>query len=127
MSQRLLQGSIVRAEIPDPQGRNLKLRPVLIYTPTDEIDPTGFIDVVAITTQVGSFPQDVSVPIPWQRGGHPRTTLNQPNEAICVWVARIPTGTVQTPVGRVPLKEMTQILCVLFRFQAPPSAEETST
>jgi mRNA-degrading endonuclease toxin of MazEF toxin-antitoxin module len=120
-----LQGSIVRAAIADPQGGNVKLRPVLIYTPTDEIEPTGLIDVVAITTQIGSFPADVSVQIPWQRGGHPRTTLNQPNEAVCIWAARIPTTSVLPPVGRVPLLEMTQILSILLRLQQPPTTPAT--
>jgi hypothetical protein len=95
----------------------------VIYTPTDEIDPAGMIDVVAITTQIGSFPADVSVPLPWMRGGHPKTTLNQPNEAICLWIARIPTSIVQPPVGRVPVKEMAQILFTLNQLAQPPVTE----
>ena len=115
----LQQGQIVRATIPDPQGRNWKRRPVVIVSDNDRI-AAGEIDVIAITTQVGSFAPEVSVALPWQRGGHPRTTLNQRGEAICVWTARVPAGEVEPPVGRVPLAEMTRILAILADLQAPP-------
>jgi mRNA-degrading endonuclease toxin of MazEF toxin-antitoxin module len=119
VSVALQQGQIVRATIPDPQGRNWKRRPVVIFSDAEAI-AAGEIDVIAITTQVGSFPPEVSVPIPWQRGGHPRTTLTQPNEAICVWTARISAADVEAPKGRVPLAEMTRILAILANLQAPP-------
>lgn len=120
MSVALQQGQIVRATIADPQGRNWKRRPVVIFSDAEAI-AAGEIDVIAITTQVGSFPPEVSVPIPWQRGGHPRTTLNQPNEAICAWTARISSSDVEPPKGRVPLAEMNRILAILANLQAPPS------
>lgn len=119
MNATLQQGQIVRATIPDPQGRNWKRRPVVIISDDDQI-AAGEIDVIAITTQVGSFPSEVSVPLPWQRGGHPRTTLNQPNEAICVWIARVTASDVETPKGRVPIAEMTRILVIVSALQAPP-------
>jgi mRNA-degrading endonuclease toxin of MazEF toxin-antitoxin module len=120
----LQQGQIVRAMIPDPQGRNWKRRPVVIVSDDTRI-AAGEIDVIAITTQAGSFPSEVSVPLPWQRGGHPRTTLNQRGEAICVWTARVTAEDVEPPVGRVPLAEMTRILTILADLQAPPPAPTT--
>ena len=120
MNAALQQGQIVRVAMPDPQGRNWKRRPVVIYTPTDEIAADGMIDVVAITTQVGTFPPEVSVPLPWQRGGHPRTTLTQRNEAICTWTGRVPITDAEPPIGRVPLAELTRILAILTSFLSPP-------
>lgn len=121
MNAALQQGQIVRATIPDPQGRNWKRRPVVIFSDAEAI-AAGEIDVIAITTQVDSFPPEVSVSLPWQRGGHPRTTLNQRGEAICVWTARVSAGDVEPPVGRVPLAEMTRILTILADLKAPPPA-----
>lgn len=121
----LQQGQIVWATMPDPQGRNAKTRPALVYTPTAEITSDGFLDLVAITSQVGSFPPDVSVPLPWQRGGHRRTTLYQPSEAICTWVARVPVAEVRNTSGRVPLAEMTHILTILFAASETPTDSET--
>ena len=45
-------GRIVQVEVLDPQGRNPKVRPAVIVTPDEAIDPDGEIDVVAITTQL---------------------------------------------------------------------------
>ena len=72
MSAALQQGQIVRATIPAPQGRNWKRRPVVIVSETAAIAAGGEIAVIAITTQVGTFPPEVSVALSGQRGGYPR-------------------------------------------------------
>lgn len=70
---------IIDVNIPDPNGRNSKSRPVLVISPTAEIANDEPVHVAAIST---SHIPDILPPqyfdIPWQRGprGHPKTGLN---------------------------------------------------
>jgi len=120
VSAPLRQGQIVRATIADPQGGNPKRRPVVIVSETAAIVAGGEVVVIAITTQVGSFPAEVSVALPWHRGGHPRTTLTQRGEAICTWQTGVPVDDVEAPVGRVPVPEMSRIMEILAALNATP-------
>jgi len=103
----------VWVELPDPQGRNPKIRPAVIVTPTDAILPEGTIDVVAVTTQIDQSPAEVSVSLPWHRNGHPRTKLRRRNVADCSWRAQMPVLMVQSEAGQVPVAEMNRILQIL--------------
>lgn len=51
MMPRLVTGRIVWADVADPNGYR-KLRPAVIVTPTEEIAPSGSIDVVAVTSRL---------------------------------------------------------------------------
>jgi mRNA-degrading endonuclease toxin of MazEF toxin-antitoxin module len=121
----LEQGRIVWVELFDPQGRNPKVRPAVIVTSTPEIPLDGIVVVVAISTQLDSAPDDVCVEIPWHRDGHPRTKLNARNVAICTWAVPIEVVSIVNTGGRVPLKQMTQILSILLRLQQPPTTPAT--
>ena len=65
------------AALDDPRGRNPKDRPAVVVTPTDEIDETGSVETVAITTILPDPSTDDHVLLPWQRPDHPRAGLNK--------------------------------------------------
>ena len=111
MTAPLRPGQIVWVTLPDPQGRNPKTRPAAVCS----VSATGVVGVVAITSQIGRAPPEVTVPVPWQRNGHPRTKLRRPSEAICSWAATVPAASVQATTGRVPLTEMNLIAEILKR------------
>ena len=45
------RGSIIWAIVADPQGRNPKVRPLVVLTSTADIQPAGKVQCVAITSQ----------------------------------------------------------------------------
>ncbi len=120
MPPPLQQGQIVWATLPDPAGRNAKDRPAVITTPTAEIAEFGTVELVAITSRTGDAPAEVSVPIPWMRGGHPRTKLNRESVAICSWYFAVAVDDVRPTAGRAPLGELARILSILTALKAEP-------
>jgi len=79
------RGRIVWVELPDPQGRNAKHRPVVILTATEEIKPGEPIVGVAISTTIDPAFPEAHVEIPWHRSGHPKTGLSKRSAAVCTW------------------------------------------
>jgi hypothetical protein len=59
------RGRIIWAEVPDPQGRNPKPRPLVILTATEEIQPEGMVQWAAISSQLDQAPAEVQVELPW--------------------------------------------------------------
>jgi mRNA-degrading endonuclease toxin of MazEF toxin-antitoxin module len=106
----LKRGRIVWVELLDPQGQNPKVRPAVILTPTDEIDPSGEVQVVAITGETTAAPAEECVILPWHAGGHPRTALTKPSVAVISWAARVPVAAIQRTKGNVPGPLMLEIL-----------------
>ena len=102
-------GRIVWAELADANGKP-KLRPAVIVTPTDKITDAGEIEVVAVTSRLPQpLPPD-HVLLPWHSQGHPRTRLNRKCAAVCSWLARIHTNSVQSVAGTVPGSIMLEIV-----------------
>lgn len=122
MGPSVHQGRIVWVELLDPQGRNPKVRPAVVLTPTAEIRPGGEVVVAAVSRQVDQSPPEVSVPLPWQRGGHPRTRLNSPNVVVCTWLVAIPVSAIGEDGigGVVPFREMARILDVVSSLRGGP-------
>lgn len=112
MPSPLSQGRIVWAELLDPQGHNPKRRPAVILTPTAEIRADGEVVVAALSSQIDQSPPDVSVPVPWQPGGHPRTKLNRRNVIVCTWLVALPVASIRNNDvgGAVPFAEMARVL-----------------
>jgi mRNA-degrading endonuclease toxin of MazEF toxin-antitoxin module len=77
--QRLERGHIVATEVLDPQHRNPKVRPVVIVTPTPDIEAGLPCFGVAITGQLPKPLSNEFVLLPFQTGprGHPRTGLKK--------------------------------------------------
>ena len=125
MSAALQQGRIVWAEVLDPQGRNPKVRPAVILTPTNEIKTD--VVVAAMTSQTDDSPPEVAVELPWHAEGHPRTKLTRRNVVVCTWLVTIPVSSIQGTLGLVPFAQMARILEIVgaLRTQSepPPSTD----
>jgi mRNA-degrading endonuclease toxin of MazEF toxin-antitoxin module len=122
----LCRGRIIWATINDPQGRNPKSRPLVVISRDDAIPTATHIRAVAITTRVADSPTEVSVPLPWDRNGHPRTKLNHANVAVCTWSVDIPIEAVEDFSGIVPPKQMFAIDEILFRLSGSKPTEPPS-
>jgi mRNA-degrading endonuclease toxin of MazEF toxin-antitoxin module len=107
----------------DPQGRNLKVRPAVVVTSTDAIIPGGRVRVVAVTRRIDQSPPAVTVVLPWDANGHPRTRLREKCGAVGTWTASIPTDQL-TDTGRYVSGEhllaILQIVAIQDGLSAPP-------
>jgi hypothetical protein len=121
MGTALQFGQIVWAEMADANGIR-KLRPAVIITPTDQIDPNSPLDVVAVTSQVPQSLPDDQVLLPWHRQGHPRTGLNRRCAAVCSWMARIVPTDIQSVGGVVPGPVLLTIAAKLASPPLPPTS-----
>jgi len=109
----LQQGSIVWAEVPDQAGVNPKCRPLVIVTPTHEIDTSTEIVGVA-ATGIFSTPLDKNrIELPWKHGGHPKTGLYKPCVVVCNWLVVIDKSKIQGVGGTVPTGILEQIIAKL--------------
>lgn len=106
----LKRGRIVWVELLDPQGRNPKVRPAVILTPTNEITPTGEVQVLAITGDTTAAPAEDCVELPWLATGHPKTGLNKPSVVVVSWTARVAVATIKSVRGHVPATKMIEVL-----------------
>ena len=106
----LSQGRIVWATVPDPRGGNAKARPAVILTPTAEIDPTGEVQLAAVTTLTGQAPFSETVELPSDAAGHPQTKLKKPCEVVCSWVISVPVAELRDTGGFVPSDLPAEIL-----------------
>lgn len=126
----LVFGRIVWAEVADPHGRNPKVRPLVVLSPTADITPDGVIRAVACSTRVGMAPADVCVPLPWDRTGHPKTKLREPTVAVCSWAVELPVAAVLDTAGVVSGRHILAIQSAMKRIETeasppppPPSPE----
>lgn len=106
---RLSQGSVVWAEVADPRG-NIKRRPLVIVTATDEIVLDQPIVAVAITTTYPEPPPRNCVPLPWSPHRHPATRLARRSAAVCDWLIQVLPSDIELTGGYVPARTMLRIL-----------------
>ena len=118
---KLRHGSIVWVELLDPQGRNPKIRPAVVITPTDDITDEGSVHVIGITSQTNESASDVTVDLPWHRNQHPRTKLRRASVAVCTWQQIVSASEIVEIRGQVPVPEMMQILTILNSMNQPPT------
>ncbi len=104
------RGSIVYVELLDPQGRNPKVRPAVVLTPTADIRPDGVVEVAAVTGQTDQSPADECVPLQWEREGKASTGLRKPSVAVTSWVVPVPVVSILNARGTVPTNAMLTIL-----------------
>ncbi len=102
----LQAGSIVWASVPDPRGKNPKVRPLVVLV-SPEAD--CFI-AVAVTTSVESFDDQSCVRLPWHRDGHPRTKLRSECIARCDWLVSLAAHQIARVGGMVPRHVLNAIL-----------------
>ncbi len=101
-------GQIVLVSMTDGRG-NIKPRPAVILSPSEQILPEAELRVVCVSTQVEDPCPPHHIPLPWQRPRHPRTGLNKPNVAKCNWLARINQRDVIKVLGFAPPQQLARI------------------
>jgi PemK-like, MazF-like toxin of type II toxin-antitoxin system len=108
-SRPLQLGSVVWAELEDANGYR-KVRPVVVASPTEDIQAGRPIHVVAITVRLPDpLPED-HVLLPWDRQGRARSGLRRRCAAVASWHAEIAVGDVQEVVGIMPPAVMGELL-----------------
>src|SRR5207253_9255644 len=106
----LRRGRIVWAAVRDRNGF-VKRRPVIILTPTEQIQPeVGSLEVMAITTSYRHPPPADHVELPWHPRGNPTTKLNKRSAAVVNWLASIVIDDIEGFGADVPAKLMIEIL-----------------
>ena len=95
---------ILFAEVLDPNGRNLKVRRVVVLTPDNEL-AAGYPIVVAAVT--GTLPDPLTsdyVRLPYKNppGRHPKTGMTKAAAVLCTWIIPIRTGDIHGRSGFVP-------------------------
>jgi hypothetical protein len=103
-------GSITWIEIPDPNGVNLKKRPVIVLTRNNEIRRHSDLRVVAVT---GTLPEPLAneyVLLPRHPSGRVRTGLRKRCAAVCSWLEVVPQSAVVQITGITPAAELNQIV-----------------
>lgn len=81
------QGSVIRAWVTDPSGKNPKARPLVVVSTNSEIAREKSFVAVAITGHPdGSVLESDEVPLPWHAGGRCKSGLKKPSVAKCSWM-----------------------------------------
>jgi len=98
------QGRILQAKIVEPRGE-YKERPVIIVTPTLEIQGFSF-QVVACTTQAEKYPSSYYVPLP----GGKFLGISSDCDALCDWMPSVRENDITGIGGILSPKYMRQII-----------------
>jgi len=106
----LRQGAVIVAWVSDPQGQNPKARPLVVLTPTKEIEASNLIVAVAVTGQFGDPLGPDEVALPYHPGGRAGTGLRKPCVAKCSWLVRIQPADVKERKGFIPSERLVAIL-----------------
>ena len=108
-STEIKRGSIVWIEVADPRG-NIKKRPVVVVTSTDEIVIDQEIVGVAVTTSFRDPLDQGCVKLPSWPFGHPATGLRRESVAVCDWRVRFRPSDVTAVEGYVPARTLLRIV-----------------
>lgn len=109
----LIQGTIVLANVRDPQGGNPKTRPLVLVDSTSAIRRNEVVVAVAITSQFSEPLADDAVLLPWHPQGLVRTRLRKPSVAKCSWMCEVRKSDVLEVKGCVPPSVMEKIIAYL--------------
>ena len=109
--QRLCQGQVVDLETLDPQGQNLKRRPVVVL---DVNEALGEFVYVAVSTQLSDPLPDSWVLLPWSRDGR-GTGLVEPCAAKTHWIGKAKRDDVARIRGHLSTDAMLEIMRAIKR------------
>jgi mRNA-degrading endonuclease toxin of MazEF toxin-antitoxin module len=107
------QGTIVIALVPDPAGANPKERPLVVVSPTVDVEAGKPIVAVAISTQFAEPPATTEVKLPFHPRGSARTGLTKPCVAKCNWLCTLPQSDVRATRGYVSGNVLKSILAIV--------------
>jgi mRNA-degrading endonuclease toxin of MazEF toxin-antitoxin module len=104
-------GDILLAEVLDPQGRNPKVRRIVVLTPDAALAAGHPIVGAAVTSTLPNPLTADYVPLPWKNppGGHPKTGLTKRAAVACHWLMVIDPTDVRGRSGFVPPREMAMV------------------
>jgi mRNA-degrading endonuclease toxin of MazEF toxin-antitoxin module len=83
-----------------------KLRPAVVITDDEEIEPDSKLVVMAITTTFRDPPPSNHVTLPWHPRGHPVTRLTKRSAAVVDWLSPIHPSDIAGYGGDVPERIM---------------------
>jgi len=112
------QGSVIRARVLDLQGRNPKVRPLVIVTPTAEIPQATHIVAVAITGEFRDPLADDEVELPYDPGGRAGSGLRKQSVAKCGWQRRLAIKDIIERKGYLGVAKVEEILGKLADIEA---------
>ncbi len=118
----LFQGRIVWCLVPDQQGRNPKIRPVVILTPDPQKKTAEELVLgVCVTHEIGQSPKEDCVPVPWKLDGNVSTKLKVQSEAVCTWAVRFTKDEIRSVGGFLKPKDLEEVLSKLDEIKARSS------
>lgn len=106
----IAQGSIVLALVADPQGRNPKVRPLVVITSNADLPTAEQIVTVAITGEFVEPIQPDEVRLQYHPQGNCRTKLRKRCVAKCSWRPVIEKSAIIEVKSFVPLPQLERIL-----------------
>ena len=113
--QRLSQGQVVQVAVRDPCGQNLKTRPAVILTKTDELANAHTFVVACISTQFTEpLPLD-HIRAPWSPNGRAKSGLTKPSVVKCRWLCEVRREDVHATLGHLPAPLLRDIMRVVTR------------
>ncbi len=115
----LIQGRIVWLKVVDPQGRNPKIRPVIIidYEP-NKIPDDQPLHGICVTHEIGISPREDCVPVPWNVSGNVLTKLTKESEAVCTWQVSFTRSEIEKTGGLLRATDTDKLLDKLREIQA---------
>lgn len=113
MAGQLVQGAIIRAEVLDPAGKNPKIRPLIVTSPSASISQLAEITTVAISSTFAEPIQPDEVRLPWHPRGNVQTRLIKPCVAKCGWQPIVPKSAILEIKGYVPRPQLQRILDIV--------------
>jgi mRNA-degrading endonuclease toxin of MazEF toxin-antitoxin module len=120
----ITQGTILLVRVAGQRVPQLvKLRPVVVITPTNAIRTDKSFEAVAITTTFPKQLPDDHILLPYQRTGHPYTGLNKKAAAVCSWIVSVAHGDVVRPKGYLPAAYLYDVLKKVDGLRGNPSTQ----
>ena len=103
------RGTVIVANVSDPQGRNPKERPLVVVEDFEKGD-SGIFCVAVTSTLPNPIPGEY-VPLPWHRDRRvSRTGLTARCAAVSTWRVLVAEGDVVTRLGHIPNDALLQIV-----------------
>ena len=81
--------------MPDPQGKNPKIRAFVVVTPSEDIKAGTSLVGVAVTSTYREPPDEAMIPMRWNSGGTTETGFRIKCFAKCDWLRKIPVTSTQ--------------------------------
>jgi len=102
-------GSIVWADVWDPEGRPAGDHASVVLSQPKEIAAGDPLRVAVITTSKKNPPRSGWFDVPWHPRGHYQTGLTEPCVVKATWITSVEQGTVRKVGGRVPTQVYKQV------------------